>query len=165
MDSVAGAASSRQIEKDTALQKKHTSRRTCHLASLGQLGEFILSRSVPPKNKAHAHLAFNCHRCQMLICPTKVGTGPCHTLPETNMETQKGPYKDYSPFKGGLYGFPPFKGGLYGFPCEFGGNTGIGLGRSSFKVSNHNKSPPPFWDRAANRVASDCVGTLKRNSR
>ena len=28
------------------------------------------------------------------------------TLPETNMETQKGPYKDYSPFKGGLYGFP-----------------------------------------------------------
>ena len=30
----------------------------------------------------------------------------CYTLPETNMETQKGPYKDYSPFKGGLYGFP-----------------------------------------------------------
>ena len=28
------------------------------------------------------------------------------TLPETNMETQKGPYKDYSPFEGGLYGFP-----------------------------------------------------------
>ena len=28
------------------------------------------------------------------------------TLPETNMETQKGPNKDYSPFKGGLYGFP-----------------------------------------------------------
>ena len=28
------------------------------------------------------------------------------TLPETNMETQKGPYKDYSPSKGGLYGFP-----------------------------------------------------------
>ena len=28
------------------------------------------------------------------------------TLPETNMETQKGPYKDYSPFKKGLYGFP-----------------------------------------------------------
>ena len=28
------------------------------------------------------------------------------TLPETNMETQKGPYKDYSPFKGGLHGFP-----------------------------------------------------------
>ena len=24
------------------------------------------------------------------------------TLPETNMETQKGPYKDYSPFKKGL---------------------------------------------------------------
>ena len=28
------------------------------------------------------------------------------TLPVTNMETQKGPCKDYSPFKGGLYGFP-----------------------------------------------------------
>ena len=28
------------------------------------------------------------------------------TLLVTNMETQKGPYKDYSPFKGGLYGFP-----------------------------------------------------------
>ena len=27
------------------------------------------------------------------------------TLPETNMETQKGPYKDYSPFKGGYMGF------------------------------------------------------------
>ena len=29
-----------------------------------------------------------------------------HTLLETNMETQKGPYKDYSPSKMGLYGFP-----------------------------------------------------------
>ena len=28
------------------------------------------------------------------------------TLPETNMETQKGPYQDYSPLKRGLYGFP-----------------------------------------------------------
>ena len=28
------------------------------------------------------------------------------TLPETNMETQKGPYKDYSSSKRGLYGFP-----------------------------------------------------------
>ena len=27
----------------------------------------------------------------------------CNTLPETNMETQKGLYKDYSPFKRGLY--------------------------------------------------------------
>ena len=27
------------------------------------------------------------------------------TLPETNLETQKGPYKDYSPSKRGLYGF------------------------------------------------------------
>ena len=26
--------------------------------------------------------------------------------PKTNMETQKGPYKDYSPSKTGLYGFP-----------------------------------------------------------
>ena len=29
-----------------------------------------------------------------------------NTLPETELETQKGHYKDYSPFKGGLYGFP-----------------------------------------------------------
>ena len=28
------------------------------------------------------------------------------TLLETNMETQKGLYKDYSPYKNGLYGFP-----------------------------------------------------------
>ena len=28
-----------------------------------------------------------------------------YTLPETNMETQKGPFKDYSPSKMGLYGF------------------------------------------------------------
>ena len=28
------------------------------------------------------------------------------TLLETNMETQKGPYKDYSPSKLGLYGLP-----------------------------------------------------------
>ena len=28
------------------------------------------------------------------------------TLLETNMETQKGLYKDYSPSKRGLYGFP-----------------------------------------------------------
>ena len=28
------------------------------------------------------------------------------TLPETNMETPKGPYKDYSPSKMGLYGLP-----------------------------------------------------------
>ena len=28
------------------------------------------------------------------------------TLPETNMETKKGPYKDYSPSKRVLYGFP-----------------------------------------------------------
>ena len=28
------------------------------------------------------------------------------TLPETNMETQKGPYKDYSPSKRVLYRFP-----------------------------------------------------------
>ena len=27
-------------------------------------------------------------------------------LPEINMETPKGPYKDHSPFKRGLYGFP-----------------------------------------------------------
>ena len=29
-----------------------------------------------------------------------------YTLPETNMETQKGPYKEYSPSKRRLYGFP-----------------------------------------------------------
>ena len=32
-------------------------------------------------------------------------------LPKTNMETKKGPYKDYS----------PSKRELYGFPCSFGG--------------------------------------------
>ena len=36
--------------------------------------------------------------------PTSCGLG-C-TLPETNMETQKGPYEDSSPSKKGLYGFP-----------------------------------------------------------
>ena len=29
-----------------------------------------------------------------------------YTLPETNMETQKRPCKDYSPSKRGLHGFP-----------------------------------------------------------
>ena len=37
------------------------------------------------------------------------------TLPETNMETQKGPCKDYSSFKKGLHGFPCSFGGVYGF--------------------------------------------------
>ena len=36
----------------------------------------------------------------------QIGYTGIYTLPETNMETQKGPCKDYSPFKGGLYGFP-----------------------------------------------------------
>ena len=36
----------------------------------------------------------------------KKGTTGAPTLPETNMETQKGPYKDHSPSKRGLYGFP-----------------------------------------------------------
>ena len=35
------------------------------------------------------------------------------TLPETNMETQKGSYKDYSPSKRVLYGFPCSFGGVY----------------------------------------------------
>ena len=35
------------------------------------------------------------------------------TLPETNMETQKGPCKDYSPSTRGLYGFPCSLGGMY----------------------------------------------------
>ena len=34
------------------------------------------------------------------------GNCPTPTLLETNMETQKGPYKDYSPSKMGLNGFP-----------------------------------------------------------
>ena len=38
--------------------------------------------------------------------PKVLGQALGFTLPGTNMETQKGPYKDYSPFKGGLYGFP-----------------------------------------------------------
>ena len=32
--------------------------------------------------------------------------GQGSTLPGTNMEIQKRPYKDYSPSKRGLYGFP-----------------------------------------------------------
>ena len=40
------------------------------------------------------------------------------TLPETNMETQKGtqkgPYQDYSPSKRGLYGFPKIRGTILG---------------------------------------------------
>ena len=32
-------------------------------------------------------------------------TRKTHTLPETNMEIQKGPYKDYSPLKRGYMGF------------------------------------------------------------
>ena len=39
------------------------------------------------------------------------------TLRETNMETQKGPYKDYG----------PFKKVLYGFPCWFGECTYLGF--------------------------------------
>ena len=35
------------------------------------------------------------------------------TLPETNMDTHKGPYEDYSPSKRGLYGFPCYFGGVY----------------------------------------------------
>ena len=35
------------------------------------------------------------------------------TLAETNMETQNGPYKDYSPSKRGLHRFPCYFGGLY----------------------------------------------------
>ena len=36
----------------------------------------------------------------------KNGNYHLYTLPETNMETPKGPYKDCSPCKRGLYGFP-----------------------------------------------------------
>ena len=36
-----------------------------------------------------------------------------YTLTETNMETQKGPSKEYSPSKRGLYGFPCLFGGVY----------------------------------------------------
>ena len=43
------------------------------------------------------------------------------TLPETNMETQQGPYKDYS----------PSKRVLYGFPCQFGGAVRV-LGEGIF---------------------------------
>ena len=35
------------------------------------------------------------------------------TLLGTNLETHKGPYKDYSPSKMGLYGFPCLFGGVY----------------------------------------------------
>ena len=55
------------------------------------------------------------------LIPVTVRTRPQHegpkvtivTLPETNMETQKGPYKDYVPFKGELSGFPCLFGGVY----------------------------------------------------
>ena len=40
------------------------------------------------------------------------------TLPETNMETHKGPCKDYSPSTRGLYGFPCSFGGV-SFPFSF----------------------------------------------
>ena len=39
---------------------------------------------------------------------SEVGT----TLPQTNMETPKRPYKDYSLPKRGLYGFPCYFGGV-----------------------------------------------------
>ena len=35
-----------------------------------------------------------------------------YTLLETNVETQKRPYKDYSPSKMGLHGFPCWFGGV-----------------------------------------------------
>ena len=41
-----------------------------------------------------------------LLIPVTWDSGWGDTLPETNMETQKGPYKDYSPSKRGLFGFP-----------------------------------------------------------
>ena len=40
------------------------------------------------------------------LASVRLRAGKILTLPETNMETQKGPYKDYSPSKRGLYGFP-----------------------------------------------------------
>ena len=38
------------------------------------------------------------------VCADLLVFSECVTLPETNMETQKGPDKDYSPSKMGLYG-------------------------------------------------------------
>ena len=40
------------------------------------------------------------------------GLNPKPYTPGTHMETQKGPYKDYSPCKMGLYGFPCLFGGV-----------------------------------------------------
>ena len=53
------------------------------------------------------------------------------------METQKGPYKDYSPSKRGLYGFP--FGGVYGSGFRF---QGLGLRVSGFGSGLNFKSAP-----------------------
>ena len=45
----------------------------------------------------------------------------CLTLPETNMEAQKGPYKDYSPSKRALYGFPGFHVNISLGECRISG--------------------------------------------
>ena len=50
------------------------------------------------------------------------------TLPETNMETQKGPHKDYSPSKKRLYGWLSKLWSLFGYPkyLNIGWRTIIG---------------------------------------
>ena len=56
------------------------------------------------------------------------------TLPETNMATQKGPYKDYSPFKKGLIWVSMLVwGSVWGFGAVGRGCRGFeGLGGSGF---------------------------------
>ena len=51
--------------------------------------------SIPPP--VYANYRSACEKGIQVLNPT---------LPETNMETQKRPYSDYSPFKQGLCGFP-----------------------------------------------------------
>ena len=66
------------------------------------------------------------------------------TLLETNMETQKRPYKDYSPSKMGLYGFPCKFGGVQGFGETFGLDFGdleqARYLKPSFAMSNQTNS-------------------------
>ena len=64
-----------------------------------------------------------------------------YTLPETNMETQKGPNKDYSPSNKVLYGFPCLFGGVY-----IGQNRVQEPHDQASKVAHHISNPyyPPL---------------------
>ena len=63
-------------------------------------------------------------RVQCLQVPSK-GIYVSPTLPETNMETQEGPYKDYSPLKGGYMGFHVSLGECICNPAWVGFSVGL----------------------------------------